>query len=353
MKKRLFALLFAAVLAFFVDAASVFAAPRSGGSFSGRGGFRSGGGSYSPRSYGSGRSTYGGGGGSHFFFFPSFGWGWGGGYGGGFGFGSLIMLAIVGFGVVTVMRSLRRARAGGAGPTTLFGGGDDEEDVVADRAYIYKLQLGLGRSARDIQNSLARFAAEGDTGSETGLAALLQQTALELMRHKDSIRYGAIDASGPMSLTNGETKMNAVALNERSRFQVERVRGADGSIVALPELERMLGDALEGIRRAQAQRPARERLLWNRVMLYVWPPIDVHPDELGALRAMLRRSARGDVVAVTALGMRPEIFAWLSDAGGRPLRPAEVRALALRARPDGRAARGSGASARGGRRRGK
>jgi uncharacterized membrane protein len=244
MKKRLFALLAAAVLAFFVDVSAAFAAPRSGGSFSGRGGFRSGGGSFS-RSYGQGRSTYGGGGGSHFFFVPSFGWGWGGGYGGGFGFGSLIMLAVVGFGVVTVMRSLRRARAGG--PSALFGGtsDDDEQDAIADRAYVYKIQLGLGRSAREIQNSLARFAAEGDTSSEAGLAQLLQQTALELMRHKDSIRYGALDASGPMSLTNGETKMNAAALAERSRFQVERVRGADGRLHKSEAAATESNDALE------------------------------------------------------------------------------------------------------------
>jgi len=244
MKKRLYALLFAAVLAFFVDVTAAFAAPRSGGSFSGRGGFRSSGGSYS-RSYGTGRSTYGGGGGSHFIFLPSFGWGWGG-YGGGFGFGSLIMLGVVAFGVFTVVRSLRRARAAGGGPATLFGGSPDYEDEVAlDRAYIYKAQLGLGRSARDIQSSLARFAAEGDTSSETGLAALLQQTSLELMRHKDSIRYGAIEATGPMSLTNGETKMNAVALTERSRFQVERVRGADGRVVKSDVAATESNDALE------------------------------------------------------------------------------------------------------------
>jgi uncharacterized membrane protein len=246
MKKRLFALLFAAVLAFFVDATAAFAAPRSGGSFSGRGGFRSGGGSFTPRSgYGTGRSTYGGGG-NHFIFLPSFGWGWGGYGGGGFGFGSLIMLAVVGFGVVTVMRSLRRARAGG-GPSTLFGGGapDDEDEAYADRAYVYKIQLGLGRSAREIQGSLARFAAEGDTGSEAGLAQLLQQTSLELMRHKDSIRYGAIDASGPMSLTNGETKMNAAALAERSRFHVERVRGADGQVRRSDVAATESNDALE------------------------------------------------------------------------------------------------------------
>jgi uncharacterized membrane protein len=232
MKNRVLALLAAAVLAFVVDTAAAIAAPRSGGSFSGRGGFRSSGGSYS-RGYSSGRrSTYGGGG-TNFVFLPSFGWGWGGyGGGGGFGLGSLLMLGVVVFGVVTVMRGLKRARAAGGGPMGLFGGQDDDEDagVTPDRAYVYKVQLGLGRSARDIQERLARFAAEGDTSSESGLSHLLQQTTLELMRHKDSIRYGALDASGPMSLTNGETKMNAASLSERSRFQIERVRGADGNV---------------------------------------------------------------------------------------------------------------------------
>lgn len=246
MKKRLSVLLAAAVVTFMVDTTVALAAPRSGGSFSGRSGFRSGGGSYS-RGYNSGRRSYGGGG-SNFIFLPSFGWGWGGYGGGGFGLGSLLMLGVLGFGIFTVVRGLRRARSGG-GPMGLFGGqhddDDDDIDVVPDRAYIYKVQLGLGRSARDIQERLARFAAEGDTSSESGLSHLLQQTSLELMRHRDSIRYGALDASGPMSLTNGETKLNAAALAERSRFQIERVRGADGNVRRSEAAQAESHDALE------------------------------------------------------------------------------------------------------------
>jgi uncharacterized membrane protein len=230
MKKRILAVVAAAFLAlFFVQGTAALAGPRSGGSFGGRPGFRvsPGGGGFSrpgySGGYNSGRGYYGGGG-SHFFFFPSFGWG-GYGYGGGFGFGSLMTIMVVGLGVVMVMRALRRNQAGRA-----WSGDDDEVQQTADRAYVYKIQLGLGRSARELQNRLARFAAEGDTSSEAGLAALLQQTALELMRQKDSIRYASVDASGPMSFTNGETKMNSVALAERARFQVERVRVADGSV---------------------------------------------------------------------------------------------------------------------------
>jgi cyanophycin synthetase len=62
--------------------------------------------------------------------------------------------------------------------------------------------------------------------------------------------------------------------------------------------------------------------------------LDVFPDEVGALRHMLRSSRRGDVVAVTALGMRPEIFAWLEREGATRMTPSRVKRVV-------RAARGS------------
>jgi cyanophycin synthetase len=55
--------------------------------------------------------------------------------------------------------------------------------------------------------------------------------------------------------------------------------------------------------------------------------VDVYADELSALRAMLGRSRRGDLVAVTALGMRPEIFAWLADEEAVRLSPGRVKRL--------------------------
>jgi uncharacterized membrane protein len=212
--------------------ALALAGPRSGGSFGGRMGFRSGGGMSTPRSYSGGgsRSYYGGGGTHSFHFFPSFGWGWGGyGYGGGMGLvGTIVALLVVGVAVASVSRALRASRSGGGMP---WGQTDmDEVETYAGRGYLYKLQLALGRSARGIQERLGAFAAQGDTHSESGLAALLQQTSLELLREKDAIRYASSEARGPMSLTNAETAMNGVSLAERSRFQVERVRSADGRL---------------------------------------------------------------------------------------------------------------------------
>jgi len=219
--------------------ALALAGPRSGGSFSGRSGFRSGGGFSMPRGSSGYGSGYGYGGGHSFFFLPSFGWG-GLGYGG--GFSSLLVLGVLGFAAFSLIRAVRRSQGSGAG---WFQSQGDDGDVAPGRGYVYRLQIALGRSARGIQDRLARFADEGDTSTEAGLASLLQQTSLELLREKDSIRYAGADGSGPMSLTNAETKMNSLGLAERSRFQVERVRSADGAVRRASEAAEEGKEALE------------------------------------------------------------------------------------------------------------
>jgi len=65
------------------------------------------------------------------------------------------------------------------------------------------------------------------------------------------------------------------------------VRDADGALTALPELERVLVSCLDGIRRALADDPQRRRLEWNRVMLFVWPPVEISPAEISAVAKRL------------------------------------------------------------------
>ncbi len=55
------------------------------------------------------------------------------------------------------------------------------------------------------------------------------------------------------------------------------VRDDKGRVVSLPELEHALAEALESLRRFQARRSPRERLLWNRVRLNVWPESTSRP----------------------------------------------------------------------------
>ena len=56
---------------------------------------------------------------------------------------------------------------------------------------------------------------------------------------------------------------------------VTPVRDDAGRIVQLPHLERMLMEALAAVRLFQSRRRPQERLYWNRVFLYVWPPLDL------------------------------------------------------------------------------
>jgi acetyl/propionyl-CoA carboxylase alpha subunit/acetyl-CoA carboxylase carboxyltransferase component len=68
------------------------------------------------------------------------------------------------------------------------------------------------------------------------------------------------------------------------------VRDEQGRVAALPELERILGSVLETIRAFQARRAPSRRLLWNRVQLYVWPVIELTPEEINSV---MRRLAPG------------------------------------------------------------
>ncbi len=71
------------------------------------------------------------------------------------------------------------------------------------------------------------------------------------------------------------------------------LRDADGALSSLPEVEHKLAGCLEGIRRAQAERPGRRRLHANHVFLYVWPPVDLPVRELIAVARRLGPMTEG------------------------------------------------------------
>jgi acetyl/propionyl-CoA carboxylase alpha subunit/acetyl-CoA carboxylase carboxyltransferase component len=74
---------------------------------------------------------------------------------------------------------------------------------------------------------------------------------------------------------------------------VTPVRDEAGRIVHLPHLERMLAEALAGIRLFQSRRRPQERLHWNRVLLYVWPPFNLGREELHDIVHRLAPSTEG------------------------------------------------------------
>jgi hypothetical protein len=75
--------------------------------------------------------------------------------------------------------------------------------------------------------------------------------------------------------------------------EIAPVRDASGHVVQMPHVERMLHEALAGMRRFQARREPGERLEWNRVLLTVGPPLPLTPDEIRALAERMAPAAAG------------------------------------------------------------
>ncbi len=190
-------------------------------------GGRMGGGSFrsSPsRSYSAPRSSggnYGGGynrgygGGSGFFFMPS---PWmffaGGGMGGGL-FSLMLFVVVAGAAVQAFQRY-----QGDNGRE--FGGSTSTVSVG-------KVQVGLLANAKSLQDDLNRIAASANTNSSAGLAKVLQETTLSLMRHPEYWAYAGGEVK-QSSMLAAETEFNRMALSERSKFLGESVSNVAGQI---------------------------------------------------------------------------------------------------------------------------
>ena len=74
---------------------------------------------------------------------------------------------------------------------------------------------------------------------------------------------------------------------------VTPIRDEAGRVVALPEVEHVLVGCLDAIRRALAERPELRRLEWNRIMLHVWPPVELPFDELNGIARRLAPLTEG------------------------------------------------------------
>ena len=205
-------------------------AARSGGRIGG-GSFRSPSRSFSPaptRTYSPSRGGYGG--------------GYGGGYypGGGFGlpfvmpfpfivgggglFTLLVFLAIASF----LVRSFRSTQ------------GEDGGYSASPTVSVAKLQVGLLAEARGLQSELDRLAMTADTNTTQGLAKVLQESTLALMRHPEYWIYAGSEAK-QTSLEAAENQFNRLAIGERSKFTAETLsnvgnilKQADSAKEALP-----------------------------------------------------------------------------------------------------------------------
>ena len=144
-------------------------------------------------------------------------------------------------------------------------------------------------------------AADGDLVEDDalrGLHPMMAERLRPVAARRVRARRGCPSRRGRLPLPRRrprEPEGRAAVRARRGARPHARPRRARAACVALPQLERMLVEALEAIR-ARSRPAARraQRLLWNRVLLHVWPPSTAPPTSCGAAASQRwRRADRG------------------------------------------------------------
>ncbi|MGC4892392.1 carboxyl transferase domain-containing protein [Micromonospora sp. DT31] len=71
------------------------------------------------------------------------------------------------------------------------------------------------------------------------------------------------------------------------------LREQDGRLVALPTTEDTVAACIDSIRRAQSRRPSKSRFPTNRIVIYVWPPIELTREEMELIARRVRPTTVG------------------------------------------------------------
>jgi cyanophycin synthetase len=187
--------------------------------------------------------------------------------------------------------------------------------------------LGIGLPERAVVRGLRTFILDPERNpGRTNLFELNERVVVIDYAHNEAGMVGLVETARGLRRPGAEVWMSFATAGDRTDEIMHGLgyiaaRGADH--VAVSELERYLrgrdrADVVERLRAGAEDGGATD--------------VPVYPDELHALRSMLAASRPGDVVAVTALGQRPEIFEYLKRRGATRVGATRVLQLVRRAR---------------------
>lgn len=187
--------------------------------------------------------------------------------------------------------------------------------------------LGAGVPEHAVVKGLASFTLDAaNNPGRANLFRLHDRVVVVDYAHNEEGMRGLVDILRGLRPPGALVWLTFCSAGDRTNAILHRLaytaaRGADR--VALAELHRYL----RGRDPADLVRTLQAGIVDGR-----GTEAPVFPDELHALRWMLEQSRPGDVVGLTALGQRPEVFRFLEEEGGQPLSPLDVRRLVRRSR---------------------
>jgi uncharacterized membrane protein len=141
-----------------------------------------------------------------------------------FGFGSGLFGLLVLMAIVGVLLNALRGASGSLGGSDSVGSLSGSVDGPVS---IAELQVGLLASARELQADLRRMAATADTGSNSGLQRVLQETTLALLRNPALWVYANGDV-GQVPFASAEATFNRLSVRERSKLERELTTNVAG-----------------------------------------------------------------------------------------------------------------------------
>ncbi|OLP16906.1 hypothetical protein BST81_18090 [Leptolyngbya sp. 'hensonii'] len=143
----------------------------------------------------------------------------------------LIILLIIGgvsifilWWVISMITKASRGSAVGAA------GGVRNRELENDTVTVTKLQVALLASARDVQTRLNEIGLSIDTDTPEGMAELLQESALALLRTPENWSHVAVSSQTVRSREQAEALFNQLSVTERSKFSAETLVNVGGKV---------------------------------------------------------------------------------------------------------------------------
>jgi cyanophycin synthetase len=182
--------------------------------------------------------------------------------------------------------------------------------------------LAAGLPARSVARGLRTFVLDPKTNpGRTNLFTLDRRLLVLDYAHNEAGMDGLVEILQGLRPPGREIWLAIGTAGDRTDdilqgFAVRAALGADHLVIA--ELKKYLRgrpreDVIAQLRRGAARAGKHD--------------VPAYPDELRALRGMMKASAPRDVVGITALAQRVQAFRWLRERGARLLAPSDVRRL--------------------------
>lgn len=104
-----------------------------------------------------------------------------------------------------------------------------------DRVDVQAIGIALDAQARrSVQDAMRAIAQGGDTGSKAGLARMLREAVRVVIEAEASWTHALVEGGPPRPASEARRMFTEIAQRARSRFPVEVIRNANGTIATRP-----------------------------------------------------------------------------------------------------------------------